>query len=114
MERQGNLTVVVALDPPSYRSAIGSSIQLMRPHTNVEILAPAEIADNPRWFASAIVICSCRTPSEADGNWIEFYPYSDPDTLRIRGRRRNLGRSVELDDLLAAVDDVEASLRDAL
>ena len=104
------MIVLMAIEPRSYRQVIGRTIQALRPHIEVVVLAPDTLeagvarlgpdlvfADRPDTFA----------PNGRPAAWVEFRPYEEPPArVRLAGRTWEL-EEVELSDLLSIVDEAE-------
>lgn len=101
---------LVALEPRSYRSAIGLAMQAARPGLDVEIVDPDDLCSEVTRLNALLVLCSKLGPDipRDQPAWIEYRPYDEPNMLRVNGKLLDLGRSVELTDLLTVIDDVVA------
>jgi hypothetical protein len=102
--------ILVAIEPRAYRSVVGHAIQILRPHLEVSLLAPAELGtEEVTRLDPALVISSRPKPSTSDGGpaWMEFRPYDEaPAKVCIGGRCARLYEP-SLDDLLSVVDEAE-------
>ena len=104
----------MAVEPRSYREAIGSAIRGLRPHVEVEIVEPGVLASEVVRLDPELVICgqpNTVTPNERPG-WFEYRPYDDWAEVCLDGRRSKLA-DVQLDDLLSIVDEAEELARTA-
>lgn len=111
------LTVLVTLEPTSYRDVIGSVIQMLRPNLDVEVVGPDDLLSEVGRLAPDLVICSHHKrlmPANREPAWIEFHPYTEPTALHVNGKRRHIGKPVELADLLAVVDDLSRGFPEAV
>lgn len=99
--------ILVALEPRSYRSAIGLAIQAVLTRLSVEIVDPDVLFSEVERL-NPLLVLSCKPGADIQQDrpvWIEYRPYDEPNTLRVNGELLDMGRSVELTDLLAVVDD---------
>ncbi len=106
------MRIVLALEPRSYREAIGIAIRGLRPHVEVAIVEPGVLASEVRRLGPELVICGepdTVTPSGRIG-WVEYRPYDGYAELSLDGKRSKLA-DVHLDDLLSIVDEAEESTR---
>ena len=100
--------IIVALELRFYSEVIGYAIQEMRPSLLVEVVSPDALHEEVERLEPRIILCSQPKPTTLTGRcvWIEYRrPYDEPTVLRINGQRREVGRSIELNDLLAAIDE---------
>ena len=100
------VVVLVALEPRSYREAIGYAIGVLRPHLRVKVVEPGELGAEVTRLDPELVLSSRpnTSTSSAGPSWLEFRPFEEPTaTLHVGGRRSELEK-VELDDLLSVVD----------
>ena len=107
----GSPVVLVAFEPRSYREAIGSVIQTLRPHLEVRVVEPGELGAEVARLAPGLVLCSQPNTftSSARLAWLEFKPYDKPTAqICVSGRSSELEK-VELQDLLSVVDRVQAT-----
>ena len=103
------MVVLVAIEPRSYRQVIGRTIQALRPHVEVVVLAPDTLEAGVARLGPDLVFANRPEISAPDGKpaWVEFCPYDEPPArVRLAGRRREL-EAVELEDLLSLVDEAE-------
>jgi hypothetical protein len=102
------MRVLMAIEPRSYREVIGEAIRGLRPHLEVVIVEPEMARLDPE-----LVICSQPSIAAANGRtaWIEFRPYGQPAVRTYVGGRYFELEEVELEDLLAAVDEAERLAR---
>jgi len=108
------MVVVFAIEPRSYRQAMGAVIQASRPHVEVVVLEPGTLeAAVARLEPDLVFAARPEAPSSPDkpAAWVEFHPYDEPPArVRLAGRRWELGE-VELEDLLSIVDRAEELAR---
>ena len=100
-------TVIVALGLRSYSEAVGSVIQELRPHLWVEVVDPGSIEQETERLAPKIVLCSLPKPTTLGSKcaWIEYRPYEQPTVLTVNGEQQEMGKPVELTDLVAVIDE---------
>lgn len=107
------MQVLLAIEPRSYRQAIGEVILLLRPHIEVTVLDPDTLRAGVTRLDPELVFANrpdTFAPT-ARSAWVEFLPYEQPPArICLAGRRREL-EEVELDDLLSIVDETEELAR---
>lgn len=110
---RGGLKVVLAMEPRSYREAIGAFFEEVRSRTEVLIVDPEELAVAIRYFRPDLVFSNNpRPPSEERWpSWLEFHPVvcGQPVTFYLDGRAFEI-ENAELEDLLSISDRVQSSL----
>jgi hypothetical protein len=106
------MRVVLAVEPRSYREAIGSAIRALRPHVEVAIVEPGVLASEVVRLDPDLVICGQPSIVGPDGKpaWLEYCPYDERAELCLDGRRSKLA-DVQLSDLLSIVDGAEEMAR---
>ena len=108
------MVVLVAIEPRSYRQVIGQTIQALRPHVEVVVLAPDTLEAGVARLGPDLVFANRPDASAAPTGrpaWVEFRPYEEPPARgRLAGKTRELGE-VELSDLLSIVDEAEGLSR---
>jgi hypothetical protein len=106
------MVVVFAIEPRSYRQAMGEALRSMRPHVEVVVLEPGTLEAALARLKPDLVFANRPASSPSGGPaWVEFRPYEEPPArVRMAGRRRELGE-VELEDLLSLVDEAEELVR---
>ncbi len=108
------MRIVLAMEPRSYREAIGSAIRALRPYVEVAIVEPGVLASEVVRLDPELVICgqpNTVTPNDRPA-WVEYRPYDEWAELCLDGRRSKLA-DVQLDDLLSIVDEAEELARTA-
>lgn len=99
--------LLVALEPRSYREAIGSAIAALRPELSVRIADPQDLVQETARFRSALVLCSRKKhlTAPAATQWIEYYADEDaqPPAVFVNGRREETP-ALDLEGMLALVD----------
>ncbi len=107
------MRVLMAIEPRSYREVIGEAIRGLRPHLEVVIVEPEALEPEMARLDPELVICSQPSIAAANGRtaWIEFRPYGQPAARTYVGGRYFELEEVELEDLLAAVDEAERLAR---
>jgi hypothetical protein len=106
------MRIVMAVEPRSYREAIGSAIRALRPHVEVDIVEPGVLASEVVRLDPELVICGqpdTVTPNRRPA-WVEYRPYDEWAEVCLEGRRSKLA-DVQLDDLLSIVDEAEELTR---
>ena len=109
------MQVIVAIEPRSYRQAIGRTIQALRPHVEVIILEPGTLRAGVTRLNPELVFADCPDAffPTARSAWVEFRPYEQPPArICLGGLRREL-EEVELENLLSLVDETEELSRTA-
>ena len=98
--------VFIAIEPRSYREAIGQALQASRPHVEVTVVDPEH-----SWVTAARLdpdlVFADRPdllPLMGRAAWVEFRPYEDPPARICSAGRRWEMKEVRLDDLLSLVD----------
>lgn len=107
------MVVIVAIEPRSYRQAMGQAIQALRPHIEVVVLDPDTLEAGVARLEPHIVFANRPDAPAPTGRpaWVEFRPYEEPPArVHLAGRRRELAE-VELSDLLSLVDEAEELAR---
>ncbi len=106
------MRILLAVEPRSYREAIGSAIRGLRPHVEVAIVEPGVLASEVVRLDPELVVCGqpdTVTPNRRPA-WVEYRPYDDWAEVCLDGRRSKLA-DVQLDDLLSIVDETEELAR---
>lgn len=108
--------ILVALEPRTYREAIGSVIRELRPHLEVMIVEPDAICSEVARLGPGIVLCSQRKPTSATGGlvWIEYRPYTEPKAIIRKGAQRWKVDVFEFAELLSVVDQAESLVHEDL
>lgn len=102
------MNILVAIEPRSYREVIGEAIGGLRPQHKVTIVAPNSLRPTMDRLIPEVVISNRADSVSVDGTlaWVEFHPYARPEArVSLKGLRREL-EEVDLEDLLAIVDEV--------
>jgi len=101
--------VIVAIEPRSYRQAIGQAIQALRPHVEVIILEPGTLRAGVTRLNPELVFAACPDTfvPTARSAWVQFRPYEEPPARICLGGRSWELEEVELDNLLSLVDETE-------
>jgi hypothetical protein len=105
------MIVLMAIEPRSYRQVIGRTIQALRPHIEVVVLAPDTLEAGVARLGPGLVFADrpdeACAPNGRPAAWVEFRPYEEPPArVRLAGRTWEL-EEVELSDLLSIVDEAE-------
>jgi hypothetical protein len=105
------MNVIVAIEPRSYRQAIGKAIRSLRPHVEVIVMEPDNLGVGVGRLSPELVLAgkpdTLGPESGSTGRpaWMEFRPYEEPPArVCLAGRRWEL-RTVEFSDLLSVVDE---------
>jgi hypothetical protein len=108
------MVVLIAIEPRSYRQAMGEALRSMRPHVEVVVLEPGTLGAGVARLEPEVVFADGPDASSSSSGgpaWVEFRPYEEPPArVRLAGRRWELGE-VELSDLLSLVDEAEGLSR---
>jgi hypothetical protein len=107
------MVVLIAIEPRSYRQAVGEALRSMRPHVEVVVLEPGTLGAGVARLEPEVVFADGPDASSPPGRpaWVEFRPYEEPPArVRLAGRRWELGE-VGLEDLLSLVDEAEGLSR---
>ncbi len=102
-------SVLIAIEPRSYREAIGEAVQSLRPHLKVLIMEPGDLHGEVARVSPELVICGQPKSVVPDARcaWVEYRPYAEPAArISVDGRYRELSE-IELEDLLTVVDEAE-------
>ena len=104
----GKMRILLAMEPRSYREAIGSAIGALRPHVEVAIVEPSVLVSEVVRLDPELVICGQPNTVTSKGRpgWVEYRPYDDWAELCLEGRRSQLA-NVQFGDLLSIVDQAE-------
>jgi hypothetical protein len=101
--------ILVAVEPRTYRMAIGGAIQTLRPHLEVTVVEPEELRAEVARLGPALVISSQPKPATSDGGpaWMEYHPYYRASARVCIGHRCVRINEPGLGDLLSVVDEAE-------
>lgn len=111
------VNILVAIEPRAYREVIGGAIGGLRPQHEVTIVAPDSLRPALDRLAPEVVISSRSDGFMVDGTlaWVEFRPYARPEArVSLKGGRRRELAEVDLEDLLAIVDEAGLVSRNGL
>jgi len=109
MARVKRMRILVANEPRSYRGALATALQALRPHIMVLTGDPTDLDGTILRFEPHLVICSRLTEAVETHclAWIIFYPNGTRSVeARVAGLRLP-ETDLDLDQLLAIVDHVE-------
>lgn len=112
-ERAVNLLILLAIEPRSYRDAIGQTIQILHPRHEVVLIEPSAVKDEVIRLDPDLVIAGQPNIVTPNGRpiWVEYRPYGKPSAkVCIDGKYSELDE-VELSDLLSVVDQTERLAR---
>ncbi len=100
---------MVAMEPRSYREAIGTALRGLCPHLEVSIVEPEDLEEEAAMIPAGVVIGHLPEPS-TDGAglaWVQFRPYEEPAArIRVGARCWEL-EQVGLEALLSVIDEAE-------
>ncbi len=110
MRNMHKLRVMVANEPRSYREAIATTFQLLRPDVEVAIAEPEAIDAETARLTPHLAICSRLTASVKTAvlAWIELYPEHESIARICVGGEHSTIVGIELADLLSIVDRAES------
>lgn len=107
------MRVLIAIEPRSYREAIGETLRYLRPHLEVAVVEPEKLWGEIVRFGPALVMADRPDtfPTAGTRDWVEFRPYEKPPArICLGGRLREL-MTIDLPDLLSVVDEAEELAR---
>lgn len=103
--------ILIAIEPRSYREAIGDAVQTLRPHLEVTVVDPANLMVEIMRRDPVLVICGQPEAPRAGcgrSGWFEYRPYERPEArINIEGEYSEM-EDVDLDDILSVVDECAA------
>jgi hypothetical protein len=109
MSEDRTMKVLIAIEPRSYREAMGGALQGLRPHLDIVVAEPEDLWEEIIRFEPALVIADRPDTLQTAGrrDWVEFRPYLEPPArVHLGGQRRDM-KKVDLPDLLSVVDEAE-------
>lgn len=97
----------MANEPLAYREAIAAAVQVLRPQVDVTTVAPPALDDVVGRQHAQVVICSVLTEAirREVAYWVVLYPNAQAEAYLGRGGREEARDSLQLDDLLAIIDE---------
>lgn len=100
--------VMVAVEPRSYREAIGHAIQGLRPHLRVSVVDPISLVSEVVRHAPSLVLHSRpdSLPSKGDLSWIELPEDTGLPATVCKSGQRSEWKGLDLVGLLSVVDAV--------
>lgn len=107
------MKVLIAIEPRSYREAIGEALRGFRPHLEVAVAEPGDLPEEVRRFEPELVMADRAEtiPTAGRLGWVEFRPYENPPAkIHLGGRWREL-KEIDLPDLLSVVDEADELVR---
>lgn len=105
-DTEGRPTILFAIEPTSYRQAIGSAVQQLRPYLRIETVEPAALDREVACLEPLLVFANRPGDLLSGGQvgWVEFRPYGTPVArIRLNGHYSEL-EEAGLNDLLDLVD----------
>lgn len=110
--REARTKILIAIEPRSYREAIARVVGDLRPSHGVTVAEPAELGGELARVEPELAICAVPNrflPGKLPA-WVEFTPYEEPQArVCVGGQTRQISE-VDLDDLIAVVDEVDEAL----
>jgi hypothetical protein len=101
------MRLVMAIEPRSYRQAMGRAIQALRTRVEVVVIEPGKLEEAVARLDPHLVFADRPGGSAGGPAWVEFRPYEEPQArVRLDGRTWEVGE-VDLPDLLSIVDRAE-------
>jgi hypothetical protein len=106
MVRMRRLRLVVANDLLSYREAIATALQRLRPDVDVRVVDPAELADQMVRWRPHMVISSVQVARAGDWPlcWVALYPARTTQVVVNVAGQQTWAADLDLAELLAVVD----------
>lgn len=103
-------TVLVAIEPRLYRSTIGGFLELARPALEVEVVEPEGLRERVARLDPKLVLHTPEEDETLDGRrmWVAVDLHAEPTVVRLNGERKDLLRTLQVEDLLAVVDETVA------
>jgi hypothetical protein len=101
--------ILVANEPRSYREAMAIAIEALLPDAEVLVFDPVWLEAQVTDLDVDLVLCS-RSPGSSRGGrplWVELYPNGDTLVRFHRDGKSFMLLDVELEDLLALIDQTE-------
>ena len=97
----------MANEPLAYREAIAAAVQVLRPQVDVTTIAPDALDDVVGCPHSHVVICSLLTEAirREAAYWVVLYPNAQAGAHLRRGGQEEARDSIQLDDILAIIDE---------
>jgi hypothetical protein len=104
------MRILIALEPRTYREAIGNAIRELRPHLEVTLVEPDMLCSEVAHLSPQIVLWSQRKPIDGTGGivWIEYRPYTEPKAAIHRAGQCWRLDVFDLADLLTVMDLAES------
>lgn len=105
-------SVLFGNDPQAYRQTLAAVVEAVYQGVEVIVVAPEELDERVRRDSVSLVICSRLTEviAATGTNWVLLHPDGDRRVEVGRGGEHSCHDAFELDDLLAVIDGVVASL----
>lgn len=104
----GNINILVANEPRSYREAIASTLRALRPNVGVTEVEPEALDREVERLRPDLVVCSNLTTKveELAPAWIVLYPGDNPVGMISTAGELSTITNIELNNLLSVVDQV--------
>lgn len=105
----GELRILLANEPRSYREAIAGALRALKPNISVFVAESEQLDDEVKRLSPQLVVCSRATPTVdlRSPVWVELYPgHGSVSTINIGGERSTVVE-IELADLLSTIDRAE-------
>lgn len=98
--------VLVACDLTSYREAIATALDGLRPDLDVHVAPPEDLDRRAEELRPDLVVCSriTRRVEELARGWVELYPGCEAHAVVSLAGERSTIEDMQLADLLSVVD----------
>ncbi len=105
----GNMRILVANEPRSYRDVIVAAFQEHRPHVEVMTVEPEDLDREILRINPHLVVCSRLTETVEIHplSWIILYPNNETRTVISIVGERTVGADFEFSSLLSVIDQTE-------
>ncbi len=104
----GNISVLVANEPRSYREAIAFVFRALRPSIRVIEVEPGNLDREVERLKPELVVCCNLTTKVAELSpaWVILFPEGNPVGMICTAGELSTVTNIELDNLLSVVDQV--------
>ncbi len=106
------MRIVIANEPRAYREVLQQTFAALRPHLEVIIVEPDDLASAMAHLSPHIVFSSriISTMTTNPLTWIALYPEGERVVVLDIAGQQTVTADVEFDDLIAIVDETERLL----